>query len=84
MPTMLKSAPAPLSSPFDSLPADPRTRRLGLVRRLALAAADLLVLWEQRLNDRDTLRAMDDARLRDAGLSQGQVYRETAKPFWRA
>ena len=79
MHTMLKSAPAPLSSPLQSPPYS-----LWSFRSVLSGVVRLMVTGEQRLKDRDTLRAMDDTRLRDVGLGQGQVYRETAKPFWRA
>lgn len=44
----------------------------------------LLLVWEQRLKDRDTLEGMPESRLRDIGLSRGQAMREARKPFWQA
>ena len=43
----------------------------------------LLLVWEQRLKDRDTLEGMSDSRLRDIGLSRPQAMREARKPFWQ-
>ena len=44
----------------------------------------LLLVWEQRLKDRDTLEGMSQSRLRDIGLSRPQAMREARKPFWQA
>ena len=44
----------------------------------------LLLVWEQRLKDRDTLEDMSQSRLRDIGLSRRQAMREARKPFWQA
>ena len=44
----------------------------------------LLLVWEQRLKDRDTLEGMSQDRLRDIGLTRGQAMREARKPFWQA
>ena len=43
----------------------------------------LLLIWEQRLKDRDTLKGMSQSRLRDIGLSRRQAMREARKPFWQ-
>ena len=44
----------------------------------------LLLIWEQRLKDRDTLESMPQSRLRDIGLTRGQAMHEARKPFWQA
>ena len=44
----------------------------------------LLLVWEQRLKDRDTLDGMSESRLRDIGLSRRQAMQEARKPFWEA
>ena len=43
----------------------------------------VLLVWEQRLKDRDTLAGMPESRLRDIGLSRRQAMREARKPFWQ-
>ena len=53
-----------------------------LVRALKRCLA-LLLVWEQRLKDRDTLEGMSQGRLRDIGLTRGQAMREARKPFWQ-
>ncbi len=53
---------------------------LGRVLKRCLT---LLLVWEQRLKDRDTLEGMSQSRLRDIGLSRRQAMREARKPFWQ-
>ena len=43
----------------------------------------VLLIWQQRLKDRDTLESMSESRLRDIGLSRRQAMREARKPFWQ-
>jgi uncharacterized protein YjiS (DUF1127 family) len=37
----------------------------------------------QRSRQRRTLNGLNDAMLRDLGLTRGDVAREVEKPFWR-
>ena len=43
----------------------------------------ILLVWQQRLKDRDTLEGMSESRLRDIGLSRRQAMCEARKPFWQ-
>ena len=64
-----------------------KTRRggfAGLAVGLAIALTDRLDLWQRRLRDRDMLRAMSTAQLKDIGLSRADALNESEKPFWRA
>ena len=79
MGTMLKTANTPLSSHLPSLP-----QRLQDFRGVLAGIVGLMVTWEQRLKDRDTLRGMTAAQLRDIGLDAGTAARAADKPFWRA
>ena len=45
---------------------------------------DLLLLWQGRATQRYHLAQLDDAMLKDIGLSRADADREAAKPFWRA
>lgn len=45
---------------------------------------DVLVMWEKRLKDRDTLSRMNFGQLEDMGMSPEDALTESAKPFWRA
>jgi uncharacterized protein YjiS (DUF1127 family) len=51
----------------------------GLLRRLL----SWLALRNERARQRRALVRLDDAGLRDIGLTQADVAMETAKPFWR-
>jgi uncharacterized protein YjiS (DUF1127 family) len=57
---------------------------LGAISGALIAAADVLLNWQQRIGDRHALRTMDEHMLKDIGLSQADVEREAGKPFWRA
>jgi uncharacterized protein YjiS (DUF1127 family) len=43
---------------------------------------DGLAGWAERRRQRNALHALDDALLRDIGLSRADVEREATKPFW--
>jgi uncharacterized protein YjiS (DUF1127 family) len=45
---------------------------------------DLLMLWQERAVQRHALARLDEALLKDIGLSRAEAERETGKPFWRA
>ena len=61
-------------------PALPASRRLA--RGLAAAVELLLRCWD-RSRQRRALERLDDAMLRDLGLSRADVMREAAKHCWR-
>lgn len=45
---------------------------------------DQVALWQMRRTQRRSLALLNDRLLRDVGLSQHDVAKEVAKPFWRA
>lgn len=49
----------------------------------AVALVRLLLLWQERSNERLRLRELDDHMLKDLGISRSQAVRESEKPFWR-
>lgn len=49
-----------------------------------LTIARPLVIWQQRVRDREALRRMPDHMLKDIGLDPVDLREETDKPFWRA
>ncbi|SDE13937.1 DUF1127 domain-containing protein [Limimaricola pyoseonensis] len=55
----------------------------GLVSAALVALARRVALWERRARTRRTLAHIDPARLRDLGLSEADVRREAALPFWK-
>jgi uncharacterized protein YjiS (DUF1127 family) len=46
-------------------------------------AADTLLIWHERAQQRRHLGALNDHMLRDIGLTRGDVMAESSKPFWR-
>ena len=46
-------------------------------------ALTLLRRWMERRRQRRALAGLDEALLRDVGLTREDVRRETEKPFWR-
>jgi len=70
-------------APVARLPGHWQGDTRSMAVRLALKVAGLLIVWQQRLQDRETLRLMNEARLRDIGLTRGEALREVEKPFWR-
>ncbi len=51
----------------------------GLLARIG----GLFWIWRRRIQDRKAFAHLDQRDLRDMGLSQWEVERELAKPFWR-
>ena len=43
----------------------------------------LVALWRQRARQRSQLARLDDALLKDIGLTRCDAEMEAAKPFWR-
>ena len=48
------------------------------------ALVERVLLWQQRLSERHSLRGMSDQMLKDIGLSRADIEREASKPFWVA
>ena len=61
--------------------AAPATRASG--GSLLRAAVEMLFAWQERWEQRQHLKALDDHLLRDMGLSRLDAAREADKPFWR-
>lgn len=64
----------------------PRTYSTWAPRRErpALAAAYLTIrTWIERVRQRRALAGLDDAMLRDIGITRVEAARECEKPFWR-
>jgi uncharacterized protein YjiS (DUF1127 family) len=43
-----------------------------------------LVEWQERLEQRHLLAAMDERMRKDIGISHADALRESEKPFWKA
>jgi uncharacterized protein YjiS (DUF1127 family) len=70
--------------PAARLPGRGQGGARSFARRLVLGIVNLLVVWQQRLENRTCLQDMGEARLRDIGLTRAEARRESEKPFWRA
>ena len=55
----------------------------GLCDQLA-RAVEQVENWQERTRQRRALAALDDAALKDIGLSRSEAAGECDKPFWRA
>jgi uncharacterized protein YjiS (DUF1127 family) len=51
--------------------------------RLTTWIGGLFRTWRRRIQERQAFAHLDQRDLRDMGLSQWEVERELAKPFWR-
>lgn len=47
------------------------------------ATLETISLWCARARQRRRLRALDEHRLQDIGVSRNDALREAGKPFWR-
>ncbi len=56
----------------------------GLIQAAASRAFGTLLMWQRRANERRVLAHLDDAILRDLGLSRSEIAWESRKPFWQA
>ncbi len=87
MGTMLRLARLPLARRTAFPGRQPLNNRrggvIGLAGSVAVAVTDLLYLWQVRLRDRDMLRQMSTAQLKDIGISRADALGEAEKPFWR-
>lgn len=61
-----------------------RVGNTGSLSGLLIRASDLLHLWYERSVSRRRLAALNEHLLRDIGLTEGDVWEEIRKPFWRA
>ena len=53
---------------------------LAALRRIA----EIVAQWHERTRSRSQLLRLDDAQLKDIGISMADVDREAMKPFWRS
>jgi uncharacterized protein YjiS (DUF1127 family) len=73
-----------VAQPFPQLTGSPSVRNTAGLVEAAAAMFATLVLWQERGRQRHALARLDDALLRDIGLSREEAALECAKPVWRA
>ena len=61
-----------------------RAGNAGSVSGFIIRVSDLLHVWYERSVSRRRLAALNGHLLRDIGLTEGDVWEEVRKPFWRA
>jgi uncharacterized protein YjiS (DUF1127 family) len=52
-------------------------------RPLFATFVDIVLTWQMRSRQRRELRGLDDAILRDVGISRAQANYDGNKPFWK-
>ncbi len=57
-------------------------RAFGKIRRVAIKCLQLIVIWQERAEQRHILRELDGRMLKDIGVSRSDAYKEANKPFW--
>lgn len=77
----LNVAPAAVMTAGSNVSAFAQKRVTGGVLQTLFT---LLLTWEDRINQRQTLRDLDDRALADMGISHADVDYEAGKPFWVA
>lgn len=70
--------------PFQAFAAAERTIAPGGFARALTALFDRFYDWQQRSAERALLASLDEAQLRDMGISRTDLVHEVSKPFWRA
>ncbi|MCG8355938.1 MAG: DUF1127 domain-containing protein [Kiloniellales bacterium] len=56
----------------------------AVLSRAVVKVVQTLLVWDERHVQRRALASLDDAMLKDMGLSRADAEREASKPFWRA
>jgi uncharacterized protein YjiS (DUF1127 family) len=82
MSTILKTAPLGSAGLSRQALGSPNHWR-HVARRIVLLQVRLLILWQKRIRDRETLSNMSPYQLKDIGIGQIESLQESEKPFWR-
>jgi uncharacterized protein YjiS (DUF1127 family) len=57
-------------------------RALAKVGRFSVKCLKLIVIWQERAEQRHALETLDERMLKDIGVSNVDAYKEARKPFW--
>ncbi len=57
-------------------------RAFGKVRRVTAKCLKMVILWQERAEQRHALSELNEQMLKDIGVSGAEAYKETRKPFW--
>lgn len=61
------------------------SRPLGIIakaRCVVVKALNIIVIWQERAEQRQSLYELDDRMLKDIGVSKSDADHEARKPFW--
>ena len=57
-------------------------RALAKVRRFTVKCLKIIVVWQDRAEQRHALTELNERMLKDIGVSNADAYKEARKPFW--
>lgn len=55
---------------------------LKIVRVSYYKALEIIMIWQERAEQRCALKELDSRQLKDIGITRADASREAAKPFW--
>ena len=61
------------------------TKTLGalkIVRVTCFKALEIIMIWQERAEQRCALKELDSRQLKDIGVTRADAVREAYKPFW--
>ena len=59
-------------------------RAFGQGRHVVVKCLRLLVIWQERAEQRHALGELNERMLKDIGVTHADAYQEVRKPFWLA
>ncbi len=57
-------------------------RAFGKVRRVTVKCLKMVMVWQERAEQRHALSELNERMLKDIGVSNADAYKEARKPFW--
>jgi len=57
-------------------------RAYGKVRRVVAKCVNVIMIWQERAEQRHALGELNEHMLKDIGVSRTDAYKEYRKPFW--
>jgi len=71
--TMLHAAGSAAAKPF---------RAVARIRRVCTKLLNIIVIWQERSEQRQVLGELNERMLKDIGVTGADAYNEARKPFW--
>jgi uncharacterized protein YjiS (DUF1127 family) len=57
-------------------------RAFGKLRRVVVKYLNVIIIWQDRAEQRHALGELSEYMLKDIGVSHADAYKEIRKPFW--